>query len=447
MSRRPKDGSEQGDFTVLILDTETTDLLETGGELIEIAAILYSVKHRCVLSQISTLLPTRTEHNRAVKINQIPVAAASTVSTRSADAACDIVVDWGKACRYVVAHNADFDRSFVRGHPKLSPLCGKPWLCTCYDFEWPKQHRPGMNLVHLALAHGVGVTCAHRALSDCQLISSLFTVLEDDLVAAIARAARPKCRVIAKVEYTEKDKAREAGFKWEPVARQWSRWVAIEDLPSLPVKYSVSEVDPRGNDSIVWARLWQMYVAQKADGLSEVGNFEELGRKVWKVVKEIPSLKSAVETLWEQSGDGSFKPEGLLETIGAMEMWYWAAQSSHAAWGCESHLVESPVDVSDDAASGRLISRSFALEFSEPADSVQTDTTEEKTVRESCSASPATDDENSLGDVADQVSVLSLGSDRQRSSSSTAGCPGGREQTRSTGKAKQQVKRKSRSHR
>ncbi|GMH36600.1 hypothetical protein BSKO_04473 [Bryopsis sp. KO-2023] len=415
MATGSRSEADASDFTVLIVDTETTDLLATGGELIEIAAVLYSVKHRCVLSQISTLLPTRTGLNRAVKINQIPVAAALTVNTRSAGAACGIILDWGKECKYVIAHNAEFDRSFVRRHAKLAPLCEKTWLCTCYDFDWPRQHRPGMNLVHLALAHGIGVTCAHRALSDCQLISSLFSVLEDDLMAAIVRAARPKCRVVAKVEYTEKDKAREAGFKWEPTTRHWSRWVAIEDLPLLPVRYTVSEVDPRGNDSIIWARLWQMYVSHKseAEGTSDAGSYEDLGRKVWRMVREVPAMKNAAQTLWGHSRDGSVEPDGLLETMGALEMWFWTAHNQAGGSCVGNHWEGNPeFDFADDTGSGRFMVRNFALEFSDPSDSVETDATEEKALRDSCSASPAGDDDKSIGDLADQVSVLSVASEK-----------------------------------
>lgn len=424
--------TDASDFSVLIVDTETTDLASAGGELIEVAAVLYSVKHRCVVSQVSSLLPVERGCNKAERINQIPVAAAGCVPEGFAEAACKSVVSLAQGAKYVIAHNAEFDKDFMGRHKVLMELCEKMWLCTCYDFEWPKQHRPGMNLVHLALAHGVGVTSAHRALSDCQLVASLFSGLGEGLVGAIARAARPKCRVIAQVDHAEKDKARESGFKWEPEKRLWSRWLAIEDLPCLLVKYSVAEVDPRGNNSIMWARLWQMYISHKAEVKGDVGLHEELGQMVWRMVREVPAMLSSMQTLWKCSWHGSVEPEGLLETMGALETWYWTAKNHE--WGMQNQAWELRAIEYENwriHCNGSLDSRSWnsesnksvtvsknCLELSSPgevdvhSDSLETDVTEEKAAETPPASCPTGEDEKSTADLVDAISEMSVGSEK-----------------------------------
>eukprot|EP00210_Caulerpa_lentillifera_P003856 g3683.t1 len=312
-------------WMVLILDTRTSGLKNDGGEVIEIGAVLYSIKYRCIVSEISTLLPPSRPSNTNVKVNHIPVGAAMSVSLSNAQSVCRTILSWANDAKYLIAHNAEVDRKWISSHCLLSDLARHNWLCTSYDVIWPKQQRPGMNLVHLALAHGIGVTCAHRALSECQLIASLFTSIGDTLSEILDKAARPKCKVLAKVHYLERDVAHNAGFKWEGATRVWSRWVAIEDLPSLPVKCTVVEVDTRGNDAVSWARLWQMYISHKVreDEKEDVSAFEHLGRNLWNCVKTNPALLTALRCLWAESERGGIEPLGLLETFQAMEVWYW----------------------------------------------------------------------------------------------------------------------------
>jgi DNA polymerase III subunit epsilon len=218
---------------LLILDTETTGLDPAHGELIEIAAILYSVDQQCVLQQVSTLLPIEAETNAAEFINQISVSAAQATDKTIADAICRLINLWGKQADHLVAHNAEFDRKWMENHPFLGELYGREWLCSCHDFTWPKQHRSGQKLIDLALAHGIGVSSAHRALTDCQLIAALFDRLPD-LAQRIDRAASPKHLVQALVSYDDRHLAKEAGFTWSAKEKQWVRRLTLTEIDQLP---------------------------------------------------------------------------------------------------------------------------------------------------------------------------------------------------------------------
>jgi DNA polymerase III subunit epsilon len=228
---------------VLIIDTETTALETDQGQVIEVGAILYSVKHQTPLQQIATLLPAIA--NPAEKINHIPVAPLAEMSAETAQWGIDLVMKMARQAEYAVAHNAEFDRKWfgsASGNglnrialPTLLQASGQPlpWICTCTDFEWSRQARPGQSLIDLALAHGIGVSTAHRALADCQLIAELFN-REDNLQALFDQALRPKAKYMALVSYDDRHLAKQAGFKWQAETRTWERSMAIEDVETLP---------------------------------------------------------------------------------------------------------------------------------------------------------------------------------------------------------------------
>lgn len=216
---------------LLILDTETTGLDPSTDRAVEVAVILYSVEHATVLSAFSTLI--EGDGNAAEAINRIPAAALCSAGL--------LALPWltvqamaGHADA-IVAHNAEFDRGFV----PVELRDALPWVCSKGDIAWPKQTRPEPSLVALALEHDLGVAYAHRAMADCDLIARLFTrsrELGADLPAMLARAMRPKADFVALVSYDDRDKAKAAGFRWEPATKQWRRRMAVEDAAALPFR-------------------------------------------------------------------------------------------------------------------------------------------------------------------------------------------------------------------
>jgi DNA polymerase III subunit epsilon len=224
---------------LLILDTETSGIDPAEHHVLEIAAILYSVEHRCVLQQISTLIPGDRCDNPAESINRIPIAAVNATPVELAAYLCQTIVYWGQISDYVIAHNAPFDRQWCNGHAIFGPLYDQLWLCTCHDFTWPEQHRPGQKLIDLALAHGIGVSSAHRALTDCQLIAALFDRLGELLPDLIAKAAQPKVLVRADVSFEERQLAKDAGFRWDGKTKQWTLAMVPAELEKLGFRYSI----------------------------------------------------------------------------------------------------------------------------------------------------------------------------------------------------------------
>lgn len=224
---------------VLIFDLECTGLEPDEHQIIEVGYVLWSVEHRTVLECYSSLL--FAESNDAEPFNAIPVQVLRGSAGVDASIVWEILAGAARQADCVVAHSAPFDRSFVDAETgkneglseTLEPLLKLPWLCTIEDLVWPIIPA-SRSLVNIALAHGVAVICAHRAINDCLLLARLFERIEDiddRLHLAMQRAARPKARFIARTAYKDKDLVKAAGFHWDGTV--WFRYMAIEDAEKL----------------------------------------------------------------------------------------------------------------------------------------------------------------------------------------------------------------------
>jgi DNA polymerase-3 subunit epsilon len=244
---------------VLIFDLETTGLDRDKDEVIELGYVLWSVEHRTIIECYSALLPA--ESNAAEPFNLIPssllrqlgaygsqdnaIPPAALSLGADPEIAWEIIANAARQSDCVVAHSAPFDRAFAEAAAAPENLLKLPWVCTLEDMVWPIQSAY-RNLVSIALAHGVAVTSAHRAINDCLLLARLFERIDDiddRLHLAMQRAARPKARFIARTSYEDKDKAKAAGFHWN--GRVWHRTMAVEDAARLPFEVvNAAELSP-----------------------------------------------------------------------------------------------------------------------------------------------------------------------------------------------------------
>ena len=223
---------------VLILDTETTGLDPQRDQVIEVGAILFSVPQRAVLAQVSFLLPCQS--NAAEPLNGI--APAATTAPQPWRQSLSLLQELAASAQLAVAHNAAFDRPWfgAGGLPELH----LPWLCSMEDISWPacRQLRPRPSVRDLALAYGVPVWAAHRALTDCIYLAQVFERC-DALEQLIAEGLEPRHLFRAKVSYDERHLAREAGFRWnEPLQGAWSRRLSQRQLQAMALPFDVIAV-------------------------------------------------------------------------------------------------------------------------------------------------------------------------------------------------------------
>ncbi|WP_233128457.1 MULTISPECIES: 3'-5' exonuclease [Synechococcales] len=234
------DAARVAPTTLLILDTETTGLEPSSAECIEVGAVLFHVPQRAVLSQVSFLLPAQV--NPAEAVNGI--AAAVTQLPQPWQAGLQHFEAMLGAADAVLAHNAAFDAQWF-GRGPLPPI-NKAWICSMDDIRWPAERhlRPAPSVRDLALAYGVPVWAAHRALTDCIYLVQVFercTNLEELLVAAL----EPKLLFRANLTYAERHRAKEAGFRWnDPVRGAWTRRLSEREAQALPFPVQPVDADP-----------------------------------------------------------------------------------------------------------------------------------------------------------------------------------------------------------
>jgi DNA polymerase-3 subunit epsilon len=220
---------------LLIIDTETTGLSAAEGQCIEVGAVLFHVPHRAVLTQVSFLMPCPS--NGAEGINGIPAAVTRLEQPWQDALACFRAMV--AAADALVAHNAAFDRQWF-GLGAL-PVLTKPWICSMEDIRWPadRQLRSAPSVRDLALAYGVPVWAAHRALTDCIYLAQVFERCSD-LEERLQAAQEPRTLYRAQLSYAERHRAKAAGFRWnDPVPRAWSRRLSRREVEALPFPVEV----------------------------------------------------------------------------------------------------------------------------------------------------------------------------------------------------------------
>lgn len=221
---------------VLIVDSETTGLDPKSDFVVEVAAVLFSLKHVAVIETFQALIHGTS--NPAEHINRIP-AEILHFGMNSASV-------WGTVAEMIsradciLAHNAPFDRSFIERQIDNIEI---PWVCSMRDIDWPEKSE-SRKLVEVVIAHGVPVIGAHRALTDVDMLVRLLHRVADrgvNLTALFKDATTPKPLVAALVPFERKDEAKAAGFSWNAGVKRWEKKMTLEAAKKLPFKTRVVE--------------------------------------------------------------------------------------------------------------------------------------------------------------------------------------------------------------
>lgn len=211
----------------LIIDVETSGLDPRADHLLEVGMVEWSLDHLTTLRSGSWLV--RAPSNAAEAINGIP--AAILPFGRGLEGVHREVEAWAMDVSVVLAHNADFDTQWLPPFPV-------PVVDTAWDFDFPRVCAD-RKLTALALAHGLAVMEAHRALPDCQLLARLLervAELGHDVPELLRRGMRPKVKAISLAPFDEKASVKEYGFRWSPDDAWWWRMMPAEDMAALPFR-------------------------------------------------------------------------------------------------------------------------------------------------------------------------------------------------------------------
>ena len=224
---------------IAIVDTETSGLDPEEDRVLEIGIVVWSLTEMAMISARSLLVytgdPIPEEAERVHKITP-ELAAYGMIRDDAANAYHDEIRDAQAIVEY---SGTEFDRGFLRafGAPSV------PWIDT-YHCDWP-EWSSSRSLVSVAIAHGVAVTGAHRALADCLLLARLLRRVRSfgvDPRSLLEHAARPRLTYRALVSYDDRQLAKDHGCRWDAERRWWVGSCAVVDADALP--YMIDMVTP-----------------------------------------------------------------------------------------------------------------------------------------------------------------------------------------------------------
>lgn len=226
--------SDYGDLdrNIVILDTETTGFSFNHDELTQIAAA--RMEQGKIVEWFITFVnpgkPIPEEVAHLTDIHDEDVAEAPLPS----DALADLVEFVGDA--KVVAHNAEFDRTFTTRHPSGYPLLENTWIDSLDLARIALPRFKSHRLLDLVKAFGAPLS-THRADADVEATCAIFRIL----LAAVASMPSPLVREIARMAAPE----------------QWPTQVVFDYFANQktdpdaeePIEEAVSEREERGRAS------------------------------------------------------------------------------------------------------------------------------------------------------------------------------------------------------
>jgi len=217
---------------ICVLDTETTGLDAAKGKVLEIAAVLYNIPTRSIISQASTLC--FAEENPALEINRISVDSLKKMTPALQIAGWQMLKTMLESCDAIVAHNAEFDKKWIETLAEFQQISmNKKWICTKNDVIWPIRKGVPLNLICICADLGVPIINTHRALADCLLLVDALECI-DDLDYFLDKSGKGRMMYHAQISYEQRQIVKDAGFQWDNLKKVWFAKLTPEIAETMP---------------------------------------------------------------------------------------------------------------------------------------------------------------------------------------------------------------------
>lgn len=206
---------------LLGLDLETTGLNPNSDQIIEVGAVVWDTDRNAPVDILNDLIDIG-ELQVPVEITQITGIATQDLLNfgKEEEEVLGKLLELMDKCDYVVAHNGNnFDKKFLEeAFAKYGMNNDKEWIDTLYDVPYSDDIKT-RKLTYLAAEHRFLNPYAHRAIFD---VMAMFKVLENYNIDEVIQLSKsPTIKVQAKVSYDDREKAKQAGFRWDAPNRAW----------------------------------------------------------------------------------------------------------------------------------------------------------------------------------------------------------------------------------
>jgi DNA polymerase-3 subunit epsilon len=224
---------------ILGLDVETTGLDPATCEITELGLVLWDWEKKKVLKIANHLMkpskPIPAEITRLTGISDDDFEFAEDPNEVLENFLCMLI-----SSDYIMAHNAQFDRSFMKN---FCPEIPKGWLCSREDIKYDDFIHKSKSLVTLAATHGFLNPFPHRATFD--VLTMLKVASQYDIHDIIKRSLTPVLTLHSQAPFERKDEVKAAGFYWEAKDKVW--WTRVkecdytEGMYAFPVRVAKRE--------------------------------------------------------------------------------------------------------------------------------------------------------------------------------------------------------------
>lgn len=245
------------DFIFAVVDTETSGLDPKNDKLIEVCVSCFGYcdgELRKISGGYSGLqdpgFPLSETIKKVTGLTDEDLAGKS-IDKKALENAFDGV-------SFVVAHNANFDKSFLEAFLAGSDIkIPDRWACSSSDIPWSDWGVSSRKLDYLCMIHGFYYD-AHRAQIDVDALGLLLSFCDPEgrgLIEYLRDAAKDSRHTInAFVRFEDKDIVKSNGFYWNAELKSWDRTVTGANLKdcldwlnqNLPTcKTRVTEILPK----------------------------------------------------------------------------------------------------------------------------------------------------------------------------------------------------------
>lgn len=213
---------------LLGIDLETTGLNPDTDKIIEIGGVFWDTQQNTMTECFSFLVNSLEPEEKLTPDIEILTGIHTTLLKKHGafHSVGHLVAFIGKA-DYLVAHNAGFEKSFLKQTSLVEGLQtlgffvdSIPWIDTKTDIPYLPGKGQG-TLSEIAMAHGVFNPMPHRALTDA--LAMMQILAKYDINQVIENAKAPTLNLVANVSYDDRDKAKALGYYWDGKKRIWSK--------------------------------------------------------------------------------------------------------------------------------------------------------------------------------------------------------------------------------
>lgn len=198
---------------VLGIDLETSGTDSSKDKILEIGCVLWDIETHQPVKQWSVLVNgflgkiTLTEANKMIHgLNEEMIQRHGYPLAK----VIPVLKGFFKEADYIVAHNASFEKGFIYAIPEMQEFQDKAWIDTLCDVPYPLT-MTSKNLTALATAHGLLNPFPHRSLSDVLMMLQIMSRYDFEEIVRLSKEDTLKISCYTTDE-EERGVARKLGF-------------------------------------------------------------------------------------------------------------------------------------------------------------------------------------------------------------------------------------------